>query len=130
MIATVTGIKADACTGPSALHSMVATTVPGQDGTVLFVISLEQGIDGAPDSRRHRPNGGLAADHLSPGRSSALGKVAFGVAGDEAGQLLVGYFGAPVVVAVGIAVRVPGYPAQSYPVAAAISSSSASVSSK
>lgn len=50
VIATVTGIKADACTGPSALHSMVATTVPGQDGTVLFVISLEQGIDGAPDA--------------------------------------------------------------------------------
>ncbi|BBZ00119.1 hypothetical protein [Mycolicibacterium fallax] len=47
VVATVTGIKADECTGPSALHSMVATTVPGQPGTVLFVISMDQGIDGA-----------------------------------------------------------------------------------
>ncbi|TDH57400.1 hypothetical protein E2F47_02910 [Mycobacterium eburneum] len=49
LVATVTDIESDLCTGSSALHSMVATTVPGQDGTVLFVISLQQGYPGAPD---------------------------------------------------------------------------------
>ncbi|MGW4098458.1 hypothetical protein [Mycobacterium sp. NPDC004974] len=49
IVATVTGIEGDNCTGTSALHSMVATTVPGQPGSVLFVVSLEQGYPGAPD---------------------------------------------------------------------------------
>jgi hypothetical protein len=49
IVATVTGIAADDCNGTSALHSMVATTVPGQPGSVLFVISLQQGYPGAPD---------------------------------------------------------------------------------
>ena len=49
ILATVTDIQADDCTAPSALHSMIATTVPGQEGCVLFVISLEQGYPGAPD---------------------------------------------------------------------------------
>ncbi|HTM84833.1 MAG TPA: hypothetical protein VL179_08015 [Mycobacterium sp.] len=49
IVATVTGIEGDECTGTSALHSMVATNVPGQPGSVLFVIALEQGYPGAPD---------------------------------------------------------------------------------
>lgn len=49
IVATVTGIEGDECTGTSALHSMVATKVPGQPGSVLFVIALEQGYPGAPD---------------------------------------------------------------------------------
>jgi hypothetical protein len=49
VVATVTDIQSDDCTGPAALHSMVATTVSGQEGSVLFVISLEQGYPGAPD---------------------------------------------------------------------------------
>ncbi|MGV0743552.1 hypothetical protein [Mycolicibacterium sp. XJ870] len=49
IVATVTGIEADACTAPTALHSMLATKVPGQPGSVLFIVSLEQGYPGAPD---------------------------------------------------------------------------------
>ncbi len=49
VIATVTDIQSDDCTAPSALHSMVATQGPLQEGPVLFVISLEQGYPGAPD---------------------------------------------------------------------------------
>ncbi len=48
VVATVTDIEAQECVGPTALHSMVATKVPGQEGTVLFVISLAQGIAGVP----------------------------------------------------------------------------------
>ncbi|MGZ8178532.1 hypothetical protein ACXVUM_11435 [Williamsia sp. SKLECPSW1] len=47
VVAAVTGIEPSACQGTSALHSMVATTVPGQPGSVLFVISLPQGVPGA-----------------------------------------------------------------------------------
>ncbi|GAA2055310.1 hypothetical protein [Williamsia deligens] len=47
MVAAVSGIEPSACQGTTALHSMVATTVPGQPGTVLFVISLPQGVPGA-----------------------------------------------------------------------------------
>ncbi|HEX7827622.1 MAG TPA: hypothetical protein VF477_22210 [Mycobacterium sp.] len=50
IIATVTGIAADRCTAPRALHVMVATTVPGQPGTVLFVVSMAQDYAGAPDA--------------------------------------------------------------------------------
>ena len=49
IIATVTGIEADECTGPSALHSMLATKVAGQPGSVMFIVALEQGYPGAPD---------------------------------------------------------------------------------
>ncbi len=49
MVATVTDIEAGACTAPSALHSMVVTTAPGQRGTVVFLISMEQDYPGAPD---------------------------------------------------------------------------------
>lgn len=48
-VATVTNIKTPGCTGPSALHSIVATTVPNVEGTVIFLISLRQGRSGAPD---------------------------------------------------------------------------------
>lgn len=48
VVATVTGIQ-DECTGSSALYSVVSTTVPGQPGTVNFIIDLEQGFDGAAD---------------------------------------------------------------------------------
>jgi hypothetical protein len=50
VIATVTGIAADTCTAPKALHVMVATTVAGQQGSVLFVISMAQDYQGAPDA--------------------------------------------------------------------------------
>ena len=49
VIATVSGISGDACTAPNALHAMVATTVPGQPGTALLVVSMEQGVAGAPE---------------------------------------------------------------------------------
>lgn len=45
--ATVSDV-AGQCQGPAGLHSIVATTVDGQQGTVLFVISMGQGVDGAP----------------------------------------------------------------------------------
>lgn len=48
VVATVTGIQ-DNCAGSSALYSVVSTTVPGQSGTVNFIIDLEQGADGATD---------------------------------------------------------------------------------
>jgi hypothetical protein len=47
--AIVSGIQPSACQGVTALHSMVATTVPGQPGSVLFVISLPQEVPGAVD---------------------------------------------------------------------------------
>lgn len=50
IVANVSGIEADACEGPTAVHSIVATTVPGQPGTVLFITTLSQGIAGAPDA--------------------------------------------------------------------------------
>lgn len=49
VVATATGIESSPCVGDTALHSMVATTVPGQPGVVLFVISLPQGMPGAAD---------------------------------------------------------------------------------
>jgi hypothetical protein len=48
IIATVTGIAPDNCVAPSALHVMIATTVAGQPGSVMFVISM--GYQGAPDN--------------------------------------------------------------------------------
>jgi hypothetical protein len=49
LLATVTDIEHDECHGPSALHSVVATTVPGAKGVVVFVVSIGQGYPGAPD---------------------------------------------------------------------------------
>jgi hypothetical protein len=48
MVATVTGIAVDACNGPSALHSMVITTVPKVEGSVVFIISLREGANMSP----------------------------------------------------------------------------------
>lgn len=48
VVATVTGIQ-DNCAGNSAVYSVVSTTVPGQSGTVNFIVDLEQGADGAVD---------------------------------------------------------------------------------
>ena len=47
-VATVTGIATDACNGPMALHSMVVTTVPNVDGSVVFIISLREGANATP----------------------------------------------------------------------------------
>ncbi|KQS00423.1 hypothetical protein ASG12_05830 [Williamsia sp. Leaf354] len=44
VVASVTGIETSPCQGPTALHSMVATTVPGQPGSVMFIIALPQGM--------------------------------------------------------------------------------------
>lgn len=51
IVATVTGIESDECTAPEALHSMVATKVDGQPGSVMFIVSMEQGYPGAPAPR-------------------------------------------------------------------------------
>ena len=48
MVATVTGIATDACNGPSALHSMVVTTVPKVEGAVVFIISLRESAKMSP----------------------------------------------------------------------------------
>lgn len=48
LVATVTGIAADDCTGPNALHSMVVTTVPNVEGSVVFLISLREGTTASP----------------------------------------------------------------------------------
>jgi hypothetical protein len=42
-VATVSDIATDECNGPSALHSMVVTTVPNVEGSVVFLISLREG---------------------------------------------------------------------------------------
>jgi hypothetical protein len=51
ILATVTGIEAGGCGASAAVHSVVAINVPGQDGAVVFVVSLYQGIPGAPNPR-------------------------------------------------------------------------------
>jgi hypothetical protein len=48
MVATVSDIATDACTGPSALHSIVVTTVPNVEGSVVFIISLREGATVTP----------------------------------------------------------------------------------
>jgi hypothetical protein len=48
VVATVTGIAAGTCGTTSAKHAMVATTVPGQPGTVVFIVSLDQNYSDAP----------------------------------------------------------------------------------
>lgn len=48
MVATVSGMTPDACNGSSALHSIVVTTVPNVEGSVVFVISLRQGATATP----------------------------------------------------------------------------------
>ncbi len=47
-VATVRGIAADQCNGASAFHSMVVTTVPNIPGSVVFLISLREGINVSP----------------------------------------------------------------------------------
>ncbi|MDF3284735.1 hypothetical protein [Gordonia sp. N1V] len=47
VVASVSNIATSNCVGPTAIHSMVATTVPGQQGCVLFVISAPQGVPDA-----------------------------------------------------------------------------------
>ncbi|WP_374158959.1 hypothetical protein ACEWX3_06195 [Mycobacterium sp. G7A2] len=47
-VATVTGIAADECNGSRAFHSMVVTTVPGVEGSVVFLISLREGATASP----------------------------------------------------------------------------------
>ncbi|SEH91644.1 hypothetical protein SAMN04489835_5657 [Mycolicibacterium rutilum] len=49
-VATVTGIATSECTGPSAFHSIVVTTVPNVEGSVVFVISLREGSTASPNS--------------------------------------------------------------------------------
>ena len=41
-------MTSDACNGSSALHSIVVTTVPNVEGSVVFVISLRQGATATP----------------------------------------------------------------------------------
>jgi hypothetical protein len=48
MVATVRDIATDACNGPSAFHSMVVTTVPNVEGSVVFLISLREGANVSP----------------------------------------------------------------------------------
>jgi hypothetical protein len=47
-VANVHGIATDSCNGPSALHSIVVTTVPKVEGSVVFLISLRQGANATP----------------------------------------------------------------------------------
>ena len=49
MVATVTDIATDQCTGASAFHSMVVTTVPNVEGSVVFLISLREGTNASPN---------------------------------------------------------------------------------
>jgi hypothetical protein len=48
-VATVKDIAADACNGPLAFHSMVVTTVPNVEGSVVFLISLREGASAKPN---------------------------------------------------------------------------------
>jgi hypothetical protein len=48
LVATVTGIATDSCHGPSALHSIVVTTMPNIEGSVVFLISLREGANAKP----------------------------------------------------------------------------------
>lgn len=48
MVANVKDIATDACFGSSAIHSMVVTTVPNVEGSVVFLISLRQGVNATP----------------------------------------------------------------------------------
>lgn len=49
IVATVTRIAPESCNSASALHVMIATTVAGQPGSVMFVVSM--GYEGTPDTR-------------------------------------------------------------------------------
>jgi hypothetical protein len=44
-VANVNDIATNSCTGSSALHSIVVTTVPNVEGSVVFLISLRQGVN-------------------------------------------------------------------------------------
>ena len=56
-VATVTDIATDACTGSSALHSMVVTTVPNVVGSVVFLISLRKGVNVSANPERDQRYG-------------------------------------------------------------------------
>jgi hypothetical protein len=47
-VATVRDIATDECNGSSAFHSMVVTTLPKVEGSVVFLISLREGVNAAP----------------------------------------------------------------------------------
>lgn len=49
VVAHVTDIESDACTGPSATHVVVAITAPGRAMALVFVASIQRGYPGAPD---------------------------------------------------------------------------------
>ncbi len=50
IVATVSGVDSGGCAdSPGGLHVMVATTVPDQPGSVLFVVSMRQGGPDDPD---------------------------------------------------------------------------------
>lgn len=48
VVATVNGMTPNACNGTSALHSIVVTTSPTVEGSVVFLISLRQGANATP----------------------------------------------------------------------------------
>jgi hypothetical protein len=48
-VATVSDIPTDACSGSSAFHSIVVTTVPNVEGSVVFLISLRKGANVTPN---------------------------------------------------------------------------------
>jgi hypothetical protein len=48
MVATVRDIATDACNGAQAFHSIVVTTVPNVEGSVVFLISLREGSNVSP----------------------------------------------------------------------------------
>ncbi|WP_082948707.1 hypothetical protein [Mycobacterium sp. 1274756.6] len=50
IVATVSDVGPGECSSsPGGLHLMLATTVPGQPGSVMFVVSMRQGGPGDPD---------------------------------------------------------------------------------
>ncbi|AMO60353.1 Uncharacterised protein [Mycolicibacterium phlei] len=50
VVATVRDIQTTECAGPGAYHSIVVTTVPGVEGSVVFVISLREGATVTPNA--------------------------------------------------------------------------------
>ena len=48
MVATVTNMATDACSGSKAFHSIVVTNVPNVEGSVVFLISLREGANVSP----------------------------------------------------------------------------------
>ena len=65
VLATVTHIEQDQCHGPGALHSVVATSVPGGKGVVVFVVSIAQGYPGRQLPVSSTRSSGVAAQLIS-----------------------------------------------------------------